>query len=68
MDGSVDLVSNPTFLMLNSGLAGLYNMIPGVRELFTGSMHGSYAGYEAAGAPQEYLDSIRRSAILQGWW
>lgn len=68
MDGSMDLLTNPTFLMFNSGLAGLYNLIPGVRELFTGSYHGSYAGYEAAGMPQEYLDHIRRSAILQGWW
>ena len=65
MDGSLQ---SPAFVMLNSGVAGLLNLIPGVREMYTGSYHGSYDAYEAAGAPQEYLDHVRQSAILHGWW
>lgn len=61
-------LENPAFIMANAGSAGVYNLIPGVRELFTGSYHGSHDGYQAMGAPQEYLDFIRNTAISYGWW
>lgn len=68
MDQSWASLQNPAFIMLNAGLAGLYNMIPGVREMFTGSYHGSHDGFAAEGVPQSYLDNIRKSALAYGWW
>lgn len=68
MDQLWSSIQNPTFVMFNAGLAGLYNLIPGVRELYTGSYHGSHDGYEAMSVPQEYLDSVRASAMAYGWW
>lgn len=64
----MDSVNDPMFIMFNAGLAGIFNMVPGVREAYTGSYHGSYDGYEAIGAPQEVLDSIKGAAIAYGWW
>lgn len=64
----MDILRDPAFIMANAGSAGVYNLIPGVRELFTGSYHGSHDGYQTMGAPQEYLDVIRNFAIAYGWW
>lgn len=68
MDPITASLQDPTFIMANAGSAGVYNLIPGVRDLFTGSYRGSHDGYAAMGAPQEYLDFIRMTAISYGWW